>query len=141
MRSHRGFSFVELIVVALIAGLLMVIIFNSYDEAVLAERRSLAQQALVTSAGLQERWFLRMYEYAKTIDKVGGPDSAGEHFVLRVTQDPCGNTKCFTLTATAVGEQTKDADCERMSINSNGVRRSTNRRNEDTTQICWGSSV
>lgn len=139
MRRQQGFSFFEMIVVALIVGLLMAIIFKNYEDAVLQERRSLAQQALVTAAGHQERWFLRMYEYAKTIDKVGGADGAGEHFVLRVTQDPCGDTSCFTITATAVGEQTKDIDCERMSINSNGTRRATNRSNQDTTAVCWGS--
>lgn len=139
MRKEHGFSAFELIIVVLIVGLLMAIIFKNYEDAVVQERRSLAQQALVTAAGLQERWFIRMYEYAKTIDKVGGADGAGDHYVLRVTQDPCGDTSCFTVTATAVGEQEKDVDCERMSINSSGTRRSKNRSNQDTTDVCWGS--
>lgn len=137
MRQCRGFSFFEFIIVALIVGLLLAIIFSNYKTAVLVERRAIAQQALYTVVGLQERWFVRMYEYAKTIDDVGGAEIGGDHFKFRVTQDPCGNTSCFTITATAQGEQEKDNDCERMSITNLGVRRAYNRANGDTTALCW----
>lgn len=137
MNKQRGFSAVELIIVALIAGLLFAIIFKNYQEAVLVERRAIAQQALITGAGLQERWFIRRYEYAKTIDDVGGEDSAGQHFLLRVTQDPCGDTSCYTLMAIAVGDQVDDVDCEKMSVSNLGVRRAVSRSNKDTTSICW----
>ncbi len=136
-KRQLGFSAVELILVALVVCLLLAIIFKNFQESVLMERRSLAQQALVTVTGLQERWFVRMYEYAVSIDEVGGEDSAGDHYRLRITQDPCGDRSCFTVTAVAIGEQEADVDCEKMSITNTGVRRAVNRRNEDTSATCW----
>lgn len=127
----------EFILVALTVALLVAIIMKSYAEAVLVERRSIAQQGLVTVAGLQERWFIRMYQYARTIDDVGGDDAAGEHYRLRVTQDPCGETSCFTVTATAIGEQEDDIDCQRIVLNNLGARKAYSRTNEDSTDICW----
>lgn len=139
-KKQRGFSVVEFILVALTVALLVAIIMKSYADAVLIERRSIAQQGIVTVASLQERWFIRMYEYATTVNEVGGADAAGEHYQLKVTQDPCGNTSCFTVTATAIGEQAEDVDCERLILTNLGVRKAYNRKNEDTSSICWKTS-
>lgn len=140
MTKQAGFSFIEMILAALAVMLVVAIIIANYRDAVIEERRALAQQALMTSAGLQERWFVRLYEYAGSIEKVGGADAAGEYYDLRVTQDPCGDTSCFTVTAIAKGEQQQDSLCERMSINYQGKRRAVNRHNEETTHRCWGQS-
>lgn len=137
---QQGFSIIEFILVALTVGLLLAIILKNYADAVLAERRSIAQQTLYTVVGLQERWFVRMYEYAKSIDEVGGPDAAGDHYVLKVTQDPCGDSSCYTVTAIATGEQSDDRECEKMSINNMGVRRAVSHDNKDTTSTCWEST-
>lgn len=128
---------VEFILVALTVALLVAIIMKNYAEAVLVERRAIAQQGLITVAGLQERWYIRMHEYARSIDHVGGTDAGGEHYQLRITQDPCGHTRCFTVTAKAIGEQEEDYDCERIVLNSVGGRKAYNRANEETSDICW----
>lgn len=125
---------------ALTVGLLAAIIFKNYADAVVQERRTIAQQTLYTVAGLQERWFVRMYEYAKVIEQVGGPDAAGDYYVLQVTQDPCGDSSCYTITATALAEQAEDRECEKMSIDNLGVRRAVSWDNRDTTSICWEST-
>ncbi len=141
MNKQSGFSIIEVLLVALTLVLLIAIIYANFRDAVLVERRSLAQQALVTTVGLQERWFIHLYKYARTIDDVGGAGAAGEYYTLRVTQDPCGSTSCFTVMATAVGEQEKDRQCKNMSINSLGVRRAISYDNQDTTQECWNNQV
>jgi type IV pilus assembly protein PilE len=140
MKHQHGFSIIEFILVALIFGLLMAIIFKNYTDAVLKERRTIAQQALFTVAGLQERWFVRMYHYARTIDEVGGPGAAGDYYRLQVTQDPCGDTSCYTITATATGKQAEDRECEKMSINNLGSKRAVSWENKDTTGACWEPS-
>lgn len=140
MKQQKGFSIIEFILVALTIGLLLAIIFKNYGEAVLEERRSIAQQTLFAVVGLQERWFVRMYEYARTIDDVGGARAAGDYYLLRVTQDPCGDTSCYTIIATATGKQEEDRECEKMSINSLGVKRAVSRDNQDTTATCWEST-
>jgi Tfp pilus assembly protein PilE len=139
MQRERGISIIEFILVALVVVLLVAIIFKNYSDAVLKERRSIAQQTLYTVAGLQERWFVRMYQYAKSIDDVGGARAAGDYYLLQVTQDPCGDTSCFTVTAIATGEQEEDRDCEKMSLNNLGVKRASSHDNRDTTSICWDS--
>ncbi len=138
--KQRGFSLIEFILVALTVGLILAIIVKNYADAVLHERRTIAQQTLFTAAGLQERWFVRMYEYAKTIDEVGGARAAGDFYLLKVTQDPCGDTSCYTITATATGKQTDDRECEKMSINNLGVKRASSRDNRDTSSVCWEST-
>lgn len=140
MRQQSGFSIIEFILVALIFGLLLAIIFKNYTDAVLKERRTIAQQTLFTAAGLQERWFVRMYHYAKSIDDVGGARAAGDHYLLQVTQDPCGDASCYTITAIATGEQAEDRECEKMSINNLGSKRAVSHENKDTTSTCWESS-
>lgn len=140
VNKQRGFSIVEFILVALTVGLLVAIIMKNYAEAVLVERRSIAQQGVLTVAGLQERWFIRMHEYANSIDQVGGAGAAGEYYRLRITQDPCGNTSCFTVTATATGEQEDDVECERMTLTNLGVKKAYSRKNEDTSAVCWKTS-
>ena len=137
--KEQGFSLIEFILVALTVALLIAIIMKNYSDAVLVERRSIAQQGLITVAGLQERWFIRMFEYARRIDDVGGADAAGEHYQLRVTQDPCGDASCFTVTATAINEQEEDRACERIILSSSGVRKAFSRENEDTSAVCWKS--
>lgn len=140
MKKQSGFSLIEFILVALTIGLLLAIIFKNYAEAVVQERRTIAQQMLYTVAGLQERWFVRMYEYARSIDQVGGAEAAGDYYVLQITQDPCGDASCYTVTAIAKAEQAEDRECERMSINSLGVKRALSRDNRDTTDFCWEST-
>lgn len=130
----------EFILVALTVALLVAIIMSSYSEAVVSERRAIAQQGIITVAGLQERWFVRMYEYAQTINEVGGADAAGEHYKLRITQDPCGDTSCYTITATAIGEQEEDFECERLVLNYLGAKKAYSRANEETSEICWEST-
>lgn len=137
MRNQRGFSFVEMLLAGLAIVLILALIIANYRDAVVEERRSLAQQALLTSASLQERWYVRLYEYAKNINEVGGEDAAGEHYKLQVTQDPCGDARCFTIIATAINEQEKDALCERMSIDNRGTRKAKSRDNQDTSKECW----
>lgn len=141
MIKQKGFSAIELLLTALTVVFIAALIFANFRDAVIEERRSIAQQALITGVGLQERWYLRLFEYAKNIDQVGGEDAAGENYKLKITQDPCGDTRCFTITAVAINEQEKDMQCERMSVNSLGQRRATSRDNQDTTSECWGDST
>lgn len=139
MYKQSGFSVLEVLLVMLAAGLVFAIIYKNFEDAVLVERRGIAKQGMLTVVGLQEKWFIRMYKYAKDIEQVGGADIGGDHFILRVTQDPCGDDSCYTITAKAVGEQEKDIQCETLRINSLGKREARNRANEDTTKECWKS--
>lgn len=141
MKRQSGFSVIELLLVGITFALLVAIIFANFRDAVLVERRAIAQQALLTTAGLQERWFIRLYEYANRIDVVGGEKAAGDYYTLKVTQDPCGSTQCFTVIAIATGEQEKDKDCAKMSINNLGIKRAIGFNNEETTKKCWGQQV
>ena len=137
MRGQLGFSVIEVLLVALAAGLIFAIIYKNYEDAVLAERRNIAKQGMVTVVGLQEKWFLRMYKYARSIEQVGGKDIAGDYFEFKITQDPCGDDSCFTVTAKAMGDQEKDIQCDVLTINNMGKRTARSRANQDTTKECW----
>ena len=92
MREAKGFSTLELLLAGIVVMLLVVIIVDKYREAAQVERRVLAQQALITASTLQERWFARRFEYARSIEQLGGSDSAGEDYLLRVPVAPTSAT-------------------------------------------------
>lgn len=137
MREAKGFSTLELLLTGIVVMLLLVIIVDKYREAAQVERRVLAQQALITAAALQEHWFAKRYEYARSIDQLGGGDSAGEDYLLRVTFEPCGTDKCYTIWARAVNRQTADLTCRQFGIDSMGVRFARDDSDRDTTAECW----
>ena len=136
---QRGFSAVELLLAGLAVMMVIALIVSKFKEAAVVERRVLAQQALITAAGLQERWFVRMYEYAPSAAELGGADAAGEDYTLRVTHEPCGTNRCFTIWAKAINRQAPDEDCQQFGINSMGVRFALAHDQRDTTRECWSS--
>lgn len=140
MREAKRFGTLELLLAGIVAILLMVLVVDRYQKAHQVGRRVLAQEALVTAATLQERWFARRFEYAGTIEQLGGGDSAGEDYLLRVTFEPCGSDSCYTIWARAVNKQTADVGCRQFGINSMGVRFARDEQDRDTTAECWSGA-
>lgn len=124
-----------MIVVAII-GTLFAIALPSYQNYVLRGHRADAQSMLIDIAARQERFLSQSNAYTTEISaatglNLGTTTSREGYYILDVTFCPGGSlATCYLITATALGGQTKDADCLEITYDSRGVR-------SGTTANCW----
>jgi type IV pilus assembly protein PilE len=134
LKSKRGFTLIELMIVVAVIGILAAIAYPSYTDSVKKSRRSDAKAALISFVGAMERFYTENNTY------VGA--AAGTVFPSEAPID--GNTKyydlsisvqsetAFTLKATGKNGQESDkvggTSCKELTITSVGVRSPT---------VCW----
>ena len=121
---ERGFTLIEVMIVLAIVAILAAVAFPSYQETMIKNRRADGKIALTEAAARLERFFTENNNYGTTLDNIGGSsgklDSEEGYYSLSMA-NPCGNTSCFTLTATPQGAQTKDTKCGNLTLTHTGV--------------------
>ncbi len=142
-RYRRGFSLIELLVVAGIAAILAAIAVPGYRGHVLRVHRSEALQALLALAAAQERHHLQHGRYAGTLD--GADDAAAERLPIaattgegryRLTIEAADDVR-YTARATATGNQADDRACAVLGIDETGARRAWNLEGARNDSRCW----
>jgi len=127
MKSARGMTLVELMVVMLIVGILSAIAVPSYRNYVLRVNRTDAKVGLTNAAQSLERCFTRYNSYTAGDAGSGCPvvfpidvprDASGGAITYRITANRAANT--FTLTATPQNRQADDAACSAFVFDSQG---------------------
>jgi type IV pilus assembly protein PilE len=130
--GSRGFTLVEVLIVAAIIGVLAFIAYPSYRDHVMRTYRTEGQSALQDAAARQERFFSNNSTYTANVASLGlSATGLTENGYYLITAAACsGGTiaTCYTLTATAQGSQTEDTDCATMVLGSNGQK---------TPAGCW----
>lgn len=125
MRVQQGFNLIELMIVVAIIGIMASIAYPSYTQHMRETRRSDAHSALMRMADLQERFYLQNNSYTATASEVGGANSSEGYYTLAVTNVTASG---YQLTATAVGVQSSDTNCQSIVLTSAGQK---------TPAICW----
>jgi type IV pilus assembly protein PilE len=141
-RKTKGFTLIELVIAMVIAGILAAIAIPAYSNYVRQSRRTDAKTALLDLASLEERYFSTANVYSQSPSDLGYPGAtwpvtvgSGYYtvsqtaFAAATTTNPAS----YSFTATAIGDQAKDAQCQTFTVTSTGVQSAT----PDPTNTCW----
>lgn len=132
MKHSKGFSFIELMIVVAIIGILSSIALSFYGDNVIASNRSEARAALTATAGSLEKCKSLYGAYNHANCSVALPDATPDYYTI--DQTTLTGTQ-FTLVATPkVGlAQANDGDCTSLNLTNTGVKAGTG---ADPT-VCW----
>ena len=126
IRTHSGFTLLELMIVVVVAAVIAGIAYPSYQGQVRKGRRAAATAALIDAASRQEQFFLDNKTYTTTIT-VGGlnMDDVTQSGAYALTVDApsgaCLLDRCYRLRATPQGVQGGDA-CGPLTLNSDRIK-------------------
>ena len=130
-RFSSGYTLIELTMGVVVLGLLAVLAFNMYRDAVLKSRRNEAQAGLAKLQMEQERWRASNPNYASASELALPKSPESGHYEWSI---PLANATSYLLraTATATGAQDKDrqgqVDCKVLEVDQDG---------QHTPNECW----
>jgi type IV pilus assembly protein PilE len=145
IRTQRGVTLIELMIVIVVIGILASIAVPTYRRYMLRAQRSDATTALLRLASSQEKHFIQYGTYVTTTANLPNAHSAGGlgipttsdngFYALAVAATATG----YTATATPIAGrgQQQDTDCRTFTINDTGAKSAVNSGGTDTTTICY----
>jgi len=149
MRSQRGFTLIELMIVVLVVAILATIAVPSYRSYLLRAHRTDATSALLRIRTAEEKFFLQNPQMGYTNEfgpaglhmapAAGGtlPSENGHYTVQVAVPDPTpgATPQSFLITATptAGGAQMDDTRCTSFTLSSDGIRGSS----PSPVETCW----
>jgi len=150
MKTNKGFTLIELMIVVVIVSILAAIAYPSYQGQVRATKRTDCSGALLAFAGAMERFFTANNSYVGAGTGGGGGNTTGAPIAaVFPTQCPIdGGTptylltinaatdSTFTLRAARAGAQAGDK-CGTLTLSNTGLKGITNADAGVTPQDCW----
>jgi type IV pilus assembly protein PilE len=147
-----GFSLIELLITIVVVSILAAIAVPSYQSYTLKSHRTEAKTALLSLAGMEERFLSTNNTYSQAPSDLGYSVAAFPINTVsnyyQITQSsfipavaptavaPAGTPASYAFTATAIGMQIEDAPCASLTINSNGQKTATGTDPNANTD-CW----
>jgi len=127
-RRARGFTLIEVMIVLVVVAILAAVALPSYRDQMRKSARAQAQAFLTDIASRQQQYLADRRRYAPSLSALNmtAPTGVSSAFDVAVTSDG-GPPPTFLVTATASGDQAKDA-CASMTIDNAGNR---------TPASCW----
>jgi type IV pilus assembly protein PilE len=144
-----GFSLIELLITIVILSILAAIAIPGYQSYVLKSHRTEAKTTLLDLASMEERFFSTSSTYSTLPSDLGYGaalafpfNSFSNYYLINVTTtaavapsgaSPAGTPATYTFTATAIGLQLNDANCQSFTLLSNGTKTAA----PDPNNNCW----
>ena len=148
MKHSSGFTLIELMIVAAIAGLLAAMVYPSYASYIAGARRIEGQAALLVALQQQERYYTEHNTYVAFSSDGAGADAkrfpwwsgaSAAQSAYELSGRACPGVplqRCIELRAEPgtpkVDESFRDKDCETLTLNSAGATGATGPRKR-----CW----
>ena len=126
IRTHRGFTLIELMITVVIIGILSAIAVPSYQKYVRQSRRVDAQNTMLGLQQQQEKWRINNTTYG-TITNLGG-SPASSYYDFSVTGTVSSTTYAISAVAKTTASQNSDTGCTTMTIDQSGTK---------TPTACW----
>ena len=142
--KSRGFTLIELMVVAAIVAVLAAIGYPTYLNHVRKTARAEAKVRLLQVAQLQERYFTEQNTYTLNIAGLLGvtgtvysssTNDAGSKYQITVAAGASGIATSYTLAAVPQGSQTADTDCGTLLLQHTGKKEIY--MGSSTATKCW----
>lgn len=130
VRSERGFSLIELLIVVVILGILAAIVYPNYRSSVEKGRRSDGYAALAADQATLERCYTQYFAYNNANCPTSFPNSQQGNYSIAVSNQ---SATTYTLTATAIGGQASDTACATIGIDQANQKYS----NGQVSNTCW----
>jgi type IV pilus assembly protein PilE len=141
-RRTSGFTLLELMITVLVVGILGAIAYPTFMQSIYKSRRTDAKKSLTEIQQAAERYRANHVAYPSNLAAFyPSSTSSNGHYTLAFA--PLGNGTTYTVTATATGIQTGDAQCYamRISMGSNGPAYSSSSDGlsftESANDPCW----
>jgi type IV pilus assembly protein PilE len=142
---QSGFTLIELMVTVVIATILLSIAVPAYTSQVRKSRRTDARTAVLDLAGREERFFSISNNYSQTATDLGYAQfpatvGGGYYNVSVQAPDPTRTPPVqasFRITATAIGPQLNDTQCNSFTVDSLGQQTAFDSGGNPSTQSCW----
>lgn len=123
-KNEGGFTLIELLIVMIIVAILVSIAYPSYRAWILKSHRSEAMSALAQDQAILERCYAQSFSYAGACASLPAfPQTTAQGFYSITLTDQAATT--YTLTATAIGNQTLDTNCLTMSVDQANQKTAT----------------
>lgn len=144
-KGEKGFTLVELIIVAAIVGVIAAIGYPSYQESVRKSARTMGTASLMETLGRQEQYFVNNKQYSTNLMALGYPangyyintegqaqaTAAGSVYLIQLAAAPAATTTTFSLEAVPQNGQVTDA-CGTLILTHTGARSQSG-----TPTNCW----
>lgn len=121
---------IELMIAVAVVGILVAIVYPSYQTQIRKSHRTEAQSALMNVAGRQQQFLLDTRSYAATLADLGvtvPPDVSRHYSISLAVANEANLPPTFTVTAQPLGDQTADS-CATLTVNQAGIK---------TPASCW----